>query len=262
MFTFHSIYFDDQPQAGRVLDLFEADADAPARDIALFFVHGGGWRGGSRTNFHSIMREYARRGFDCASTDYRLQGVYCPDQVADIREGLDLFTEHLVRKNRPQRIVIHGASAGAHLTMLTAFATPEEYGKPEKPLRFSPKIVGVAVQATPFSFEPWEDIFPKSWANMQGIVGKPYEGNEMEFRKASPMHYIRSGQPAVFALHAENEHMYPYFLVEEFKQRSEACGNSMTTKIYPSTEHGFFYSLERWQQREAFEDILEFAESL
>ena len=42
------------------------------RDIALFFVHGGGWKAGSRNDFHNIMREFNAEGYICASTDYRL----------------------------------------------------------------------------------------------------------------------------------------------------------------------------------------------
>jgi acetyl esterase/lipase len=123
-------------------------------------------------------------------------------------------------------------------------------------------IVGVAVQAAPFSFEPWDDIFPTVWTAMQSAVGQEYSGHKELFRRACPIHHLRSGLPPVFALHAENEHMFPHELYQRFAAISEALGNDVREKIYPRVEHGFFYSLERWQQREAFEDILEFAESL
>ena len=38
MTCFQSIYFDDKPQQGRIIDLFPAIN--PAHDIALFFIHG------------------------------------------------------------------------------------------------------------------------------------------------------------------------------------------------------------------------------
>jgi hypothetical protein len=39
MIPFKSIYFDDEPREGRILDIFEA-AD-PTRQTAFFFVYGG-----------------------------------------------------------------------------------------------------------------------------------------------------------------------------------------------------------------------------
>jgi acetyl esterase/lipase len=258
--SFRSIYFDDAPRTGRILDIFHAPD--PTQEVALFFVHGGGWKGGSRTIFHSIIHEYSRLGFDCASTDYRLGGANVFEQVGDVRTGLDLFTGDLLQRNRPPRVLLIGSSAGAHLALLAGLSKPEECGAPETPLVHSPEIAGIAVQAAPFTFEPWEDIFPAIWSAMQDAVGAPYEGNDELYRSASPMHYLRADNPPLLIQHAENEHMFPRELHQQFAAKSLALGNDVREKIYPRVEHGFFYSLERWQQREAFQDILQFATSL
>jgi acetyl esterase/lipase len=260
MIPFKSIYFDEEPREGRILDIFEA-ADS-AREIAFFFVHGGGWEGGSRSIFHQIIHEYVKSGFDCASTDYRLKDVTIFDQVADIRVGLDIFAADLAKRNRPQKVLLIGSSAGAHLALLTAFAKPEECGMPDRPLTFACDIAGIAVQSAPFTFKPWQDIFPGIWQSMQSAVGAPYCDHEELYRQVSPVHYIRTGMPPLFALHAENEEMFPHEIYTRFAERSLQYGNVVQEKMYPRTEHGFFYSLERWQQREAFEDIREFAESV
>lgn len=260
MISFKSIYFDNEPHEGRVLDIF--DAHHSTREIAFFFVHGGGWKSGSRTIFHQIIDEYGKLGFDCASTDYRLKDVTIFDQVADIRIGLDIFAADLAKRNRPQKILLIGSSAGAHLALLTAFAKPQECGAPERPLIFASKIAGIAVQAAPFTFEPWRDIFPGIWQSMQSATGTSYSNNKELYRQVSPAHYIKAGMPPLFALHAENEEMFPREIYTRFAEKSLECGNAVQEKVYPRTEHGFFYSLERWQQREAFEDILHFAESI
>lgn len=257
MISFRSLYFDDVPREGRILDIFEAPE--PSREIALFFVHGGGWKAGSRTIFHSIIHEYSRRGFDCATTDYRLGGAKVFDQVGDVRTGLDIFAGDLARRNRPARVLLIGSSAGAHLALLAGLSKPEECGAPETPLLHKCEIAGIAVQAAPFTFEPWEDIFPAIWSAMQSAVGAPYDGNGVLYKQASPMSYIRAGMPPLLVQHAENEHMFPRELHQQFAAKSIALGNKVREKFYPRVEHGFFYSLERPQQREAFNDILEFA---
>jgi acetyl esterase/lipase len=258
MTPFQSIYFDETPINGRIVDIFEAQK--PSQKVALFFVHGGGWRAGSRTIFHSIIHEYRKLGFDCASTDYRLGGTTVFDQVGDVRTGLDIFAENLAARNRPTKVLLLGSSAGAHLALLTGLSNPEECGAPQTPLRHHLQIAGIAVQAAPFTFEPWPDIFPAIWSNMESAVGKSYEDAKVLFQQASPIHYVRTGSPPVFNQHAENEHMFPQELYLQFEQKMIECGNVCRQKMYPKTEHGFFYALDRWQQREAFEDIRQFAE--
>jgi len=258
MISFQSIYFDDAPREGRIVDIFEAAEST--QNIALFFVHGGGWRGGSRTIFHSIIHEYRKLGFDCASTDYRLKGTTVFDQVGDVRTGLDIFAGNLAARNRPAKVLLIGSSAGAHLALLTGLSKPGECGQPQTSLQHNPQIVGIAVQAAPFTFEPWPDIFPAIWISMQKAVGASYEDAKVLFQQASPIHYVRPGSPPVYNQHAENEHMFPRELYLQFERKMNECGNSVQQKLYPKTEHGFFYSLERWQQRQAFEDIREFAE--
>lgn len=257
---FQSIYFDATPTEGRIVDIFEAPE--PSQQVALFFVHGGGWRAGSRTIFHSIIHEYRKLGFDCASTDYRLKGVHIFDQVGDVRTGLDIFAGNLTRRNRPAKVLLIGSSAGAHLALLTGLSKADECGAAQTPLQNYPQIAGIAVQAAPFTFEPWPDIFPAIWSSMQNIVGKTYEDAKVLFQQASPIHYVRPGSPPMFNQHAENEHMFPQELYVQFEQKMRECGNRCTQKIYPRTEHGFFYALDRWQQRAAFEDIREFAEEV
>lgn len=260
MTPFQSIYFDDSPIEGRILDIFEAQN--PSQEVALFFIHGGGWRGGSRTIFHAIIHEYRKLGFDCASTDYHLSGTTVFDQVGDVRTGLDIFAGNLAARNRPSKVLLVGSSAGAHLALLTGLSKPDECGAPQTPLAHNPQITGIAVQAAPFTFEPWPDIFPAIWSSMQNIVGKSYDDAKVLFQQASPIHYVRPGSPPVFNLHAENEHMFPQELFAQFEQKMTECGNITSQKIYPKTEHGFFYALDRWQQRQAFEDIREFAEEI
>lgn len=255
MAPFTSIYFDDRPRKGRIIDIFPAAE--PRHKTALFFIHGGGWRAGSREIFHEIIHEYRLRGFDCASTDYRLEGTSPFGQVADIRTGLGIFAADLERRNRPRRVVVIGSSAGAHLALLLALAETEK-----TPLATSCAIAGLAVHAATFTFEPWEDIFPGSLMAFQAAMGLPYPGNEELYRQASPIHHIRAGNPPIFALHAENEHMFPREQYEAFAARYRSHGNLVREKTYPRTEHGFFYSLERRQQRDAFEDIAQFVTRL
>ena len=260
---FTSIYFDDPIVPQRVFDILEPRN--VTRDIAFFFVHGGGWQAGHREGHHVVMRELNARGFLAAATDYRLAGVTALDQLADVRHGYRLFVDRLKEAGRPTRIVVYGCSAGAHLAALLSLALPGQCGEALTVGEVSVSAddwvrpEGVALQSTPVTFEPWEDIFPHIWTTMQRIAGRPYNEAPELYRALSPIEYVNDNSPAVFLMNAENEHIFSNELEARFADKLEDLGRPVRTKLYPRVEHGFFYALDRWQQREALEDLVSFA---
>lgn len=266
MLQFSSIYLDKPIISGRVVDIFIPELIT--QNIALFFVHGGGWRGGSRNIFHHIIAEYSEQGFICASTDYRLNGVNAFEQIFDIRCAYNLFVAKLLDIGREPRILVIGSSAGAHLASLMTLTTPGECGEPVEQSGLENysnewvKPCGGAFQATPVTFEPWTDIFPAIWSSMQNIASETYITEATAYRKLSLNNYLKRDNPPLFFLEAENEHMFPSAMTREFTEQHNKLGVNSQWKQYPRTEHGFFYDLTRWQQREAFDDIKKFAESL
>lgn len=260
-FSFRSMYFDNTPVEGRALDIFLPTMQ-PA-DIALFFIHGGGWRSGSRSGFHSIMRAFTAKGFICASTDYRLTEVSILEQLADVREGYHLFCKAIKQRQESPRMVAVGSSAGAHLAALLTLASPSQCGERIRgAVADSPSPAALVAQSCPVTFEPWEDIFPDIWNSMQSIVGASYETNPERYRAVSPIHLLSPHSPPIFLLEAENEHMFSRDLTLRFIQKAHTFGCPIRHTTYPRAEHGFFYNLTRPVQRRAFDDILTFIASL
>lgn len=257
MIQFTTSYFDRPPKEGRILDIFQGDPQM-ARQAAIFFVHGGGWRNGSRSIFHTIGLAFRDLGFDIATTDYRLRGVTVFEQVADIVDALTIFANDLNRRGKSRNIVMIGSSAGAHLACLAALSATRNTDAP--PTNF--QIVGMCLQSAPFTFEPWPDIFPGIWESMQIAMGSSFSERPDLYAKASPIHELHRNAPPILALHAENEHMFPLELTRQFLAKAQSVEVRVEVIVYPNTEHGFFYSLERRQQKQAFDDILQFMASL
>jgi acetyl esterase/lipase len=251
MIRFKSVYLDNPPVDGRILDMFEGgNDDSPA----IMFVHGGGWHSGSRAIFHQIALAFVAEGYDCASTDYRLSGVTLFDQVQDVCEALAAFAEDRRQRGRNSRILLIGSSAGAHLASLAAL------NESEADCGF--EIAGLCLQSAPLTFEPWPDIFPGIWDAMQKAVGATYEQAPELYALASPARQITRNAPPIFLLHAGNEHMFPLALTEAFMARAAALGVPVKLSVYENMEHGFFYTLTRRQQQQALADILAFISSL
>ena len=251
--SFCSYYLDSPLVKGRVFDVFEPEEIT--KDVAVFIVHGGGWRGGTRTSFHSIMEALNERGYLVASTDYRLYAKDTFQQLSDVRDAYNRFTELLREKNRPLRIAVYGESAGAHLASLLLCAHPGECGEQiSGDGQWIAPEMGI-LQATPVDFLPWEGMMPQFWGTMQDIAGAPYDREPERYERLSLKNYVRQDNPPIFFMEAELEHLFLSEHTLRVVKRHREMGIRSHWKVYEKVEHGFFYELKRKRQLEAFEDI-------
>ncbi|MBQ4631654.1 MAG: alpha/beta hydrolase [Clostridia bacterium] len=258
-YMFKSYYLDSPLVKGRIFDVFEPDEIT--KDVAIFWVHGGGWRGGSR-EFHTIMEALSNRGYIVASTDYRLDAKDAFEQLKDIRESYDRFVSILKEMQRPLRIAVYGVSAGAHLASLLLCANPGECGEELSLQNQWVKPEMGILQATPYDFLPWDNMMPSMWSIMQSIAGAPYDKEPERYERLSLKNYIREDNPPIFFMEAELENAFlPEHTLKIAKKHRE-YGINTQWKMYSKVEHGFFSQLTRPAQLEAFEDFCDYVDGL
>lgn len=102
--------------------------DGAAPPPLVLFIHGGGWSiGDKRQGAGDKPAYYTGLGYAFASTNYRLVPDVTPaDQAADIAAAIAMLRRDAAQLGHdPDRIVLMGHSAGAHLAALVA--TDERY---------------------------------------------------------------------------------------------------------------------------------------
>jgi arylformamidase len=118
------------PDKFQNLDFYPA-ANANRRAPLIVFVHGGGWKRGSKDNADGNWKapHYTQAGYAYASINYRLvPDATVEQQGADVASSLRYLIDNAARLGfDPDRIVIMGHSAGAHLVALVG--TDERYLK-------------------------------------------------------------------------------------------------------------------------------------
>lgn len=107
-------------------------AQGARRDAPLvLFVHGGGWKRGSKDNADGTWKapHFTQAGYAYASINYRLvPEATVEQQAADVAAALRHLIDHAASLGfDPLRVVIMGHSAGAHLVALVG--TDESYLK-------------------------------------------------------------------------------------------------------------------------------------
>ena len=121
-------------------DRHKLDVFLPA-DVAngrcLFLVHGGGWSGGSRDQWHPVAERFSGHGYVAVSAGYRLAPeAPWPAQIEDVRAALALTRELASEYGfDPSRVAAMGSSAGGHLVaMLATIGAGDEPGLGSLPL--------------------------------------------------------------------------------------------------------------------------------
>lgn len=99
------------------LDFYPAyKHDAPL----LVFIHGGWWRSLDKSDFTFIVPAYRRAGFNVALTNYTLAPEASIEEITmqQVRALAWLYRNAEKLEFDPQRIVVAGHSAGAHLAAM------------------------------------------------------------------------------------------------------------------------------------------------
>ncbi len=122
------------PYADPAHERQELDVYAPenARNLpVVFWIHGGGWQTGDKTDVQIKPRVFAERGFVFVSTNYRLlPDVEMGVLIRDVARALGWVHRNIGGYGGdPDRIFVMGHSAGAQLAAL--LCTDESYLKAE-----------------------------------------------------------------------------------------------------------------------------------
>ena len=239
-------------------DLFYVTGDQDGKSHpAIAFFHGGGWSGGSPSEFHEACIRYARKGFITFSFHYRLSvkkdgSIPHPDItpvecVKDARSAMRWIRENADEFHiDPKKIVACGQSAGGHLALSTALI--EQVNEATDNLDVSPVPSAIILySATANLMEAWADR----------LLGD----RRQDIWSISPAHNLKSGLPPTIAFHGEEDCMVPFWTIRFFEMKTKELGNDYELVPYKGRKHylgdgddqyGRYYDEEILERTDAF----------
>jgi arylformamidase len=105
-------------QERQVLDVYSPPG---AKDLpVVFWIHGGGWQAGDKSEVQAKPRAFTDKGFVFVSTNYRLlPHVEMETIVRDVAKAIRWVHDHIAEYGGdPNRLLVMGHSAGAQLAAL------------------------------------------------------------------------------------------------------------------------------------------------
>ncbi len=102
------------------LDIYTPEVASSAPLPVVFWIHGGGWQVGDKSDVGVKPQALTERGFIFVSTNYRLlPEVSMEELIRDVAKSLGWVQKHIATYGGdPQRIFVGGHSAGAQLAAL------------------------------------------------------------------------------------------------------------------------------------------------
>ncbi|GAA3406909.1 alpha/beta hydrolase [Paenibacillus hodogayensis] len=253
-------YYDEEIVLKRAVDI--ASPAIVTRRTALFYVHGGGWKAGSRDSFHQHLQYFTRKGYLCASVGYRLApAVRLSQQMEDVAIGYDRFLAYIAEQGLDiEHIIVLGSSAGAHLASLLALTDPRIFN-PDLALRQEWRRPAACVSINgPGTLEKWEPMQADIKRDIEDVIGVPYEQESPLFRIASPIAHVDETAADFLFIIVGKEQFFPHSFIYEMGERLLQAGKYAKVVLLPEAEHGFFYGVSGPHQLEGLAVLEPFLE--
>ncbi len=224
--------------ARRTLDVYVPERRPQSAPVIVFF-YGGGWSNGAKEDYSFVGDAFAAQGFVTVVPDYRVYPeVQFPGFVEDAAAALHWVHENAARYGGdPDRVVLVGHSAGAHIAMLAAldprYAEAADFDRGA--------IRGVVGLAGPYGFDNFDMPLLR---NIFGAADDP--------QMTMPVHYVRRDAPPILLLHGDRDARVPLRSTRIMYETAHAAGEDAEMKIYLGVDHaGIMQALSMARRDEA-----------
>ncbi len=219
------------------LDLYQPNGHIH-NHTAVLLLHGGGWRMGDKSMMELFGPELARLGFLAVAPEYRLLGESpWPAQLEDVKAAIRWTRSNADSLDiHPDRIVVLGFSAGAHLALMAGGTpdTPVSGGTGESST-VSDRVAGVVSFFPPIEFTTGDPIPGVNHAS--ALLDE--SATEEEAKQASPISYVSEVYPPTFLLHGTADQMVPFTTSRRMFDALNERGVTVELHLYPHPYHEF-----------------------
>jgi len=228
-----------------LMDFYLPQTGTTPRPLVIC-IHGGGWMAGDKQRYAWLGEAMARKGFAAVSITYRFAPAWrAPTQMDDVQRAVRWLRKNAAHYGLdPDRFGAIGESAGAHLASYLALADTRDNSDPEL-ARYSSRV-----QCVVDCYGPVDMVGMMRSASapiVKGFLGKPLEGHEEDYQKASAISCVKGNPPPFLILHGTKDigtrpGQVPIEQSIEFCQKlRQAAGDATLIKL-EGADHGFMHT--------------------
>lgn len=225
-----TVPFKETPQGELRLHFFNPEGLKPGQKRpAVIFFFGGGWSGGSPSQFYPQAQYLADRGMVAIAAEYRTKKTLGTDPRACVMDAKSAMRWVRSRAGKlgidPQRIAAGGGSAGGHLAAATALVS--EFNEPDE---------DTAVSCKPEALILFNPVYDNS------ETGYGYDRVKDYWQDFSPMANLKKGTPPTIVFLGTKDDLIPVATAQAYKKTMDTHGDRCDLHLYKDQKHGFFNS--------------------
>jgi acetyl esterase/lipase len=241
--THKDIAYDDA-HAAQKLDVYLADSDKPVP--AMVYIHGGGWRAGTKDRVPGWLIRALREGWlSVVSVEYRFTDVAPhPAQVNDCLRAIQFVRHNAAAWNiDPERIGVTGGSAGGHLSLWMALRDDVADADSDDPVeRHSSRVACAVSFAGPTDWSLLSELEHRHPAYRQLLgyePGTPADEMDAKAKKdVSPISFVSRDDPPVMQIHGDRDDIVPLKHARNMHERLQSVGARTELVIVEGANHG------------------------
>ncbi|MGE7386339.1 alpha/beta hydrolase fold domain-containing protein [Streptomyces sp. NPDC004126] len=188
-------------------------ARAGAGHPAVVYVHGGGWKIGSREDGYPWGRWFTDRGYAVFTIDYRLlPHADWQTGPGDVKAAVGFVRDNAARFGiDPSDITLFGESAGGHLALMAAYTQGDPLFPPTNPHADT----SVRTVINFYGTTDFDDALAHSTAPglirdaTRAYIGGTREQQPARWYASSPLRHVRPGLPATLSVHGQDDRLIP-----------------------------------------------------
>lgn len=250
-------------------DLWEPPADVPRTGLTLLYLHGGAWHYGDKDlGTRYFFRHLTNQGHVVLDLSYTMaHKAQLPAMVGDVKEAIVWIKHNAARYGvDPERVVVAGGSAGAHLALLAAY-TPNKPSLQPDTLADDTSVRAVVALYPPVDlraiqvrsevkyghiFRPdslLSRVLNRAGAYPLGLIPKMLGGLPDEVPDAyalgSPVNHVSAECPPTLIIQGVHDVFDWLNDTRYFVQKLRAAGVTIVYVELPNTDHAFDLLLPR-----------------
>lgn len=188
---------------------------------AIVFFFGGGWKGGTPTQFYPQCRHLAERGMVAISAEYRVEnphGTTPRECVEDGKSAIQWVRSHAGELGiNPAMIAAGGGSAGGQVAAAASLTN-----------------TAGAVSCRPDALVLFNPVFDN------GPGGYGHDRVQEYWQEFSPLHNLRAGAPPTVLFFGTKDCFVPVETAQRYQRLMEEQGCRCDLHLYQDLGHGFF----------------------
>jgi acetyl esterase/lipase len=212
------------PGARDLLDVYQPSKATGRALPVIVFWHGGGWVDGNKGFYRFVGAALAQLGYVTVLPNYRVYPeVRFPAFLDDAARAVLWVQQHAADYGAdPQRIVLMGHSAGAHMAAMLALNPIylERAGVNRR------DIIGLIGLSGPYRLEPNTEV-------LNTIFSAPYTPKDWQV-----IPYATANAPPALLLHGGSDDLVWPSNTTDLAAALAAHGVSAEVKVYPGRGHG------------------------